>query len=58
MFLIPLGIILKNKYLLTFSFYIAPLGALMALLFPDTNFINNNISLEELNFLIVCIKSH
>ena len=43
MFLIPLGIILKNKYLLTFSFYIAPLGALMALVFPDTNFINNDI---------------
>ncbi len=43
MFLIPLGIIFKNKYLLTFSFYIAPLGALMALLFPDINFINNNI---------------
>lgn len=43
MFLIPLGIILKNKYLLTFSFYIAPLGALMALVFPDINFINNDI---------------
>lgn len=43
MFLIPLGVILKNKYLLTFSFYIAPLGALMALLFPELSFINNNI---------------
>lgn len=43
MFLIPLGILLKNKYLLTFSFYVAPLGALMALLFPDLAFINNSI---------------
>lgn len=43
MFLIPIGVYKKNKYLLTFSFYIAPLGALMALLFPDINFINNNI---------------
>lgn len=43
MFLIPLGIIFKNKYLLTFSFYIAPLGALMAMLFPNLDFINNNL---------------
>jgi uncharacterized membrane protein YwaF len=34
---------LKNKYLLTFSFYVAPLGAFMALIFPDINFINNDI---------------
>jgi uncharacterized membrane protein YwaF len=43
MFLIPLGIIFKNKYLLIFSFYVAPLGAFMALVFPDINFINNDI---------------
>lgn len=45
MFLIPLGILKKNKYLLTFSFYVAPLGAFMALLFPDLSFINNSIFL-------------
>ncbi|MBQ8292475.1 MAG: YwaF family protein [Bacilli bacterium] len=43
MFLIPIGVYKKNKYLLTFSFYIAPLGALMALLFPELAFMNNSI---------------
>ena len=38
-------IIFKNKFITNFSFYIAPLGALMALTFPLPMYINTNIFL-------------
>ena len=39
MFLIAIGALTKNKYLLGFSFYTAPLGAFMALATPEPTFI-------------------
>ena len=38
LFLIPLGILTKNRKILGFAFFIAPLGALMALIFPEAPF--------------------
>ncbi|MGN1473183.1 MAG: hypothetical protein ACI4WZ_03840 [Eubacteriales bacterium] len=38
MFLIPIGLLTNRRSLLGFSFYIAPLGAVMALLFPEPAF--------------------
>ena len=45
MFIIPLGVILNNKYLKTFGFYIGPLAAIMAITFPEEGFTDNNIFL-------------
>ena len=38
MFLIPIGILTRRRSLLGFAFFVAPLGALMALVFPDPAF--------------------
>ncbi len=38
LFLIPLGILTKKRQILGFAFFIAPLGALMALIFPEAPF--------------------
>ena len=38
LFLIPIGLLTKKRFLLGFSFIIAPLGAMMALLFPEPAF--------------------
>ncbi len=38
LFLIPLGVLTRRRSLLGFSFYVAPLGAAMALLFPEAPF--------------------
>ena len=38
MFIIPLSLILNKKFLMGFAFFIAPLGAFMAFLFPETAF--------------------
>lgn len=38
MFLIPIGILTRRRALLGFAFFVAPLGALMALVFPDPRF--------------------
>jgi hypothetical protein len=45
MFIIPLGVILNNKYLKTFGFYVGPLAALMAITFPEEGFTDNSILL-------------
>lgn len=45
MFLIPISVILNNKYLKSFGFYVAPLGAVMALSFPEVGFYDNSIFL-------------
>ena len=47
MFLFIIAVITKNKYITIFSAYVAPLGALMALIFPDTNFTGNSIFLPR-----------
>ena len=39
MFLIPIGILTRRRSLLGFAFFVAPLGALMALVFPDAPFV-------------------
>ena len=38
LFLIPIGVLTRRRSLLGFSFYVAPLGAAMALLFPELPF--------------------
>lgn len=38
MFLIPIGLLTKKRFILGFSFFVAPLGAVMALLFPEPAF--------------------
>ena len=38
MFLIPIGILTQRRSLLGFAFFVAPLGALMALVFPEAAF--------------------
>lgn len=38
LFLIPLGILTKKRQVLGFAFFVAPLGALMALIFPEAPF--------------------
>lgn len=39
MFLIPIGILTKKRGIMGFSFFLAPLGATMALVFPEQAFI-------------------
>ncbi|MCR5066568.1 MAG: YwaF family protein [Erysipelotrichaceae bacterium] len=43
MFLVPLGIILHNRYLQGFAFFIGPVGAMMAILMPSISFNNTSI---------------
>lgn len=38
LFLIPLGVLTKKRQVLGFAFFVAPLGALMALIFPEAPF--------------------
>lgn len=43
LFLIPIGLLLNDQRLLSYGFYIAPLGAFMAITFADPDFTNSNI---------------
>lgn len=43
LFLVPIAILIKNQKLLSYGFYIAPLGAIMAVCFPDPSFIGESI---------------
>lgn len=45
MFIIPIALFTNKKFLMGFSFYIAPLGAIIALLFPEPAFTGYNIFL-------------
>lgn len=45
MFIIPLSIILNNKSMKIFGFYVGPLAAIMAITFPEAEFTNNSIFL-------------
>ena len=43
LFLVPIGILINNKKLLAYGFYIAPLGAFMAVCSPSPEFIGESI---------------
>lgn len=43
MFLIPIGVLLKKRGIMGFSFFLAPLGATMALCFPEQAFVGRSI---------------
>lgn len=43
LFLVPISVIINNKKLLSYGFYIAPLGAIMAVCFPNPEFIGESI---------------
>jgi len=45
--LIPIGLILNNRFLKGFSFYTAPLGAIMALIFPEPAFTGYSLFLPR-----------
>lgn len=48
MFLIPVGILTKRRSLLGFAFFVAPLAALMALVFPEAPFIGYSLWLPRM----------
>ena len=43
MFLVPLGVLLNNRYVMGFAFFIGPVGTLMAILMPSHSFNNYSI---------------
>lgn len=43
MFLVPLGILTANRFILGFAFFIGPVGAMMAILMPSDPFNNTSI---------------
>ncbi len=45
MFMIPVGLILKNDLIKSYIFFISPIAALMAVCFPETAFTNSSIFL-------------
>ncbi|HCH28070.1 MAG TPA: hypothetical protein DEW35_01035 [Ruminococcaceae bacterium] len=59
MFLIPIGLLTKKRGILGFSFFLAPLGATMALVFPEPAFQNEPLFMPRIlgfyatHFLIV-----
>ena len=48
MFLIPIGILTHRRSLLGFAFFVAPLGALMALVFPEAPFVGYSLWLPRM----------
>ena len=61
LFLIPIGVLTQRRALLGFSFYVAPLGAVMALLFPEMPFTGFSLFIPRIlgfylthSLLIVC----
>lgn len=61
MFLIPIGVLARERGLLGFSFYAAPLGALMAMAFPEAAFSGYELFLPRMlgfyvthGMLLVC----
>ncbi len=49
MFLVPVGILLNNRYVQGFAFFIGPVGAMMAILMPSHSF--NNFSIFKARML-------
>lgn len=57
MFLIPIGILTQRRSLLGFAFFVAPLGALMALVFPEAPFVGYSLWLPRmLGFYRPCFR--
>ena len=61
LFLIPLGVWKRNRSIMGFSFFVAPLGALMALLFPEPLFSGFSLLMPRIfgyyvthSLLVVC----
>ena len=48
MMIIPIAVAIKNRPLMSFSFFLAPLGALMALMFPAVGFTDCSIWLPRM----------
>ena len=48
MFLIPIGVLTHRKSVMGFSFYMAPLGAMMAMLFPESAFTGYSLLLPRI----------
>ena len=48
LFLTPLGVWKRNRSIMGFSFFVAPLGALMALLFPEPLFSGFSLFLSRI----------
>ena len=48
MFLIPIGMLTNRKSVMGFSFYVAPLGAMMAMLFPESAFTGYSLLLPRI----------
>lgn len=48
MFLIPIGLLTKKRAVMGFSFFVAPLGAVMALLFPEPAFTGFSLFLPRM----------
>ncbi len=64
LFLIPLGVLTGNRAILGFSFFIAPLGAIMAIFFPEPAFDGYSLLLPRMTgfyfthlLLIICSLS-
>ena len=53
LFLIPLGVWKRNRSIMGFSFFVAPLGALMVLLFPKPLFSGFSLFLPRI-FRLLC----
>ncbi len=61
LFLIPLGVLTRKRPVLGFAFFIAPLGALMAMCFPEPPFVGYSLFLPRMlgfygthGLLVVC----
>lgn len=48
MFLIPIGVLTKKRGIMGFSFFLAPLGASMALFFPEAAFVGEPLLLPRM----------
>lgn len=48
MFLIPIGVLTNRKSVMGFSFYMAPLGAMLAMLFPEPAFTGYSLLLPRM----------
>ena len=57
LFLIPIGLWKRNRSIMGFSFFVAPLGALMALLFPEPLFSGFSLFLPRI-FGLLAVGAH
>lgn len=48
MFLIPIGVLTNKRSIMGFSFFLAPLGALMAFIFPEPAFVGYSLLLPRM----------